>query len=244
MAEGLLEHYQAVTRQLGRAAAFTDELQLCALELQSAVEGLHTELQTAERNQRRGAERILRIERTIEEIEGATEPVAGRESLLDKLGFEQRHETLQVELFESQARLLRAEIEPARKLRDTMLDLYQEMASFVQAARSNADTAGRRIQALGLAADAPVVVAELQASLDALGTAMQATEDYLGETQRLLVEVLPELSARLEARVDTDAELLADDLDAVSRERARASADRALRNAALAEVEGWMTEGS
>jgi hypothetical protein len=242
VAEGLLERYEAVTRQLGRAAAFTDELQLCALELQSSVEGLHTELRTAERNQRRGAERILRIERTIDGIERSEEPVAGRESLLDTLSFEQRHETLQVELFEAQVRLLRAELEPARKLRDTMLDLYQEMAAFVQAARSNADTAGRRIQALGLAADAPVVVAELQASLDQLGTAMQATEDYLGETQRLLVEVLPELSARLEAQVDSDGELLSTDLDLVSRERARASADRALREAASAEVEGWLVE--
>ena len=241
-AEGLLERYEAVTRQLGRAAAFTDELQLCALELQSAVEALHKELLLTERNRRQGAERILAIERTLREIERADEAIAGRESLLDKLHFEQRHETLQVELYEAQARLLRGELDPARALRDTMLDLYQEMASFVQAARSNADTAGRRIQALGLAADAPVVVAELQASLDELGTAMRATEDYLGQTQRLLVEVLPELSARLEARVGTDGVELASDLDEVSRERARASADRALRQAALAEVDGWLDE--
>ena len=241
-AEGLLERYEAVTRQLSRAAAFTDELQLCALELQSGVEGLHDELLTAERNRRRGAERILVLERTLRELEQATEPVAGREALLDKLDFEQRHETLLVELFEAQARMLRAELEPARALRDTMLDLYQEMASFVQAARSNADTAGRRIQALGLAADAPLVVADLQASLDELGTAMRATEDYLGQTERLLVEVLPQLSARLEARVGTEGVELASDLDGVSRERARASADRALREAAEAEVEGWMEQ--
>jgi hypothetical protein len=241
-AEGLLERYEAVTRQLGRAAAFTDELQLCALELQSAVESLHQELILSERNRRRGAERILAIERTLGEIDAAEGPVAGRESLLDKLHFEQRHETLQVELFEAQVRLLRAELDPARALRDTMLDLYQEMAGFVQAARSSADTAGRRIQALGLAADAPMVVAELQASLDELGTAMQATEAYLGQTQRLLVEVLPALSARLEARVGIDGVELATDLDEVSRERARASADRALREAAQAEVDGWLDE--
>ncbi len=240
--EGLLERYQAVTRQLGRAAAFTDELQLCALELQSAVEAMHDEIAVAERNRRRGAERLVVLERTLRDIERAEDPVAGRAGLVDKLSFELRHETLLVELFEAQARLLRAEIEPARALRDTMLDLYQEMAAFVQAARSNAYTAGRRIQALGLAADAPLVVAELQASLDELGTAMQATESYISQTQHLLVEVLPELSARLEARVGTDAIDLAGDLGQVSRERARASADRALRDAAEAEVESWLTE--
>ncbi len=237
--EGLLERYQAVTRQLGRAAAFTDELQLCALELQSAVEAMHDEIATAERNQRRGAERLVSLERMLSEIEQSSDPVAGRAALLDKLSFELRHETLLVELFEAQVRLLKAELGPARALRDTMLDLYQEMSAFVQAARSNADTAGRRIQALGLAADAPVVVSELQASLDELGTAMRATEGYIEQTQHLLVEVLPELRARLEARVGTDAIELTDDLDAVSRERARASADRALREAAAAEVDGW-----
>ncbi len=238
--EGLLERYQAVTRQLGRAAAFTDELQLCALELQSAVESMNDEIVGAERNRRRGASRLDALERTLREIESSEEPVAGRTGLLDKLHFELRHETLLVELFEAQARLLRAELDPARSLRDTMLDLYQEMAGFVQAARANADTAGRRIQALGLAADAPLVVAELQSSLDELGAAMQATESYIAQTQHLLVEVLPGLSAQLEARVNIEGEDLAGDLEEVSRERARASADRALRDAALAEVDGWL----
>ena len=240
--EGLLERYQVVTRQLGRSAAFTDELQLCALELQSAVETTHEEINTAVRNQRRGASRLLQLERTLRELESSEQPVAGRAALLDKLQFEIRHETLRVELFEAQARLLRAEIDPARSLRDTMLDLYQEMAAFVHAARSSADTAGRRIQALGLAADAPLVVAELQASLDELGTAMQATESYIAQTRHLLVEVLPELSARLEARVGTDGVELAGDLGRISRERAQASADRALREAAEAEVDNWMEE--
>jgi len=240
--EGLLERYQAVTRQLGRAAAFTDELQLCALELQSAVEAMHAEIAHAERNQRRGAERLMAIERTLRELEQAFEPVPGRAALDDKLRFELRHETLLVELYEAQARLLRAELQPAKALRDTMLDLYQEMAAFVQAARSNADTAGRRIQALGLAADAPIVVAELQASLNELGTAMQATEAYVAQTQHLLVTVLPELSARLEAQAGASGEILTDELEDVSRERARASADRALREAALAEVDDWLEE--
>jgi hypothetical protein len=53
---------------------------------------------------------------------------------------------------------------------------------------------------------------------------------------------LPQLSARLEARVGTEGVELASDLDGVSRERARASADRALRAAAEAEVEGWMEQ--
>jgi hypothetical protein len=240
--EGLLERYQAVTRHLSRAAAFTDELQLCALELQSGVELMHGDIQQAERNRRRGAERILALERSLRDIEGAQEPVAGREALLDKLGFELQHETIQVELFEAQAQLLRGEIEPAKALRDTMLTLYREMAGFVQAARGSSDTAGRRIQALGLAADAPLVVAELQASMEELGTAMKVTEAYVSQTQHLLVEVLPELSARLAARSEIDGVELSTDLAQVSRERARASADRALREAAAAEVEGWLSE--
>ncbi len=239
---GLLEKYEAVTRRLSKAAAFTDELQFCALELQSAVEKLHDQVAMAERNRRRGAERIVALERSLGEIEAAEGTVAGESALLDKLQFELRHEGLQIELFEAQARLLRDEVIPTKTLRDTMLDLYQEMAAFVQAARSNADAAGRRIQALGLAADAPIVVTELQASLDDLGTAMRATEQYVAQTQDLLVRVLPELSAKLEARAEAEALELSDDLSQVSRERARASANRALRREAEAEVESWMAE--
>ncbi len=241
-AEGLLERYQAVSAQLGRAAAFTDELQLCALELQSSVETLHAEIETAQRTGRSCAGRLQQLTRTLDDIEQASEPVAGRAGLVDKLGFELQHETLRIELFEAQARLLGEELEPARALRDTMLELYREMSAFVRAARSNADSAGRRIQALGLAADAPLVVAELQSSLEELGSAMRATEDYVSQTQRLLVDVLPGLSAQLEARVSTDGELLSDDLGQVSRERARATADRALRRAAEAEVDDWLDE--
>ena len=71
-----------------------------------------------------------------------------------------------------------------------------------------------------------------------LDAAMNATEHYLDQAQHLLTEVLPELSARVERDASERRLDIADDIDALSRERARALADRALREAADAEVEG------
>ena len=141
-------------------------------------------------------------------------------------------------LFQAGADLCRQELEPARALRDTVLQLHEEMARYVMQATSSVNAAGRRIQALGVAADAPSVVAELNSSLQQLDAAMNATEHYLDQAQHLLTEVLPELSARVERDASERRLDIADDIDALSRERARALADRALREAADAEVEG------
>ncbi|MFH1465735.1 MAG: hypothetical protein ABIO70_15215 [Pseudomonadota bacterium] len=238
-AAGLLDKYEAVVRQLGRASAFTDEVQLSALELQSWLDALDADLLQAERNTEKATARLATLERTRREVREAEEPLSGREGLLDKLGFELRCERANEELFRAQALLLRGERDPARALRDTMLDLHQEMAAFVQTARATADTAGHRIQALGLAADAPLVVEELQASLDELGTAMQATDAYLDQTRHLLTQVLPDLRSKLEARAHADGEVLADDYAETARARRVAEAERAARAAAEAEVEGW-----
>jgi hypothetical protein len=94
-----------------------------------------------------------------------------------------------------------------------------------------------------MAADAPVVVGELQESLAQLGSAMEVTQTYVEQTQELLHRVLPDLSSRVADEIENRNLLLTSTLEDVSREKARLQADSALRNAADAEVEEWLSEG-
>ncbi|HCH62847.1 MAG TPA: hypothetical protein DFR83_08590 [Deltaproteobacteria bacterium] len=244
VSESLLGHYQTASRRLREASAFCDELSMCALELQDAVDTLHTDLVHTARDERASAERILSLEASLDGLgsEGLSpEALRARQ---DRLTFEERSESTALTLLRSRHELVQRELEPVRQLRDTVMKLHDEMSGFVMQANSAVDTAGRRIQALGMAADAPMVVAELHASLENLSEAMQATELYVEAAQDLVTRVLPDLSARLAAQQDVQGELDAAALEGLDRAQARALADRALRDAAEAEVDALTAEHS
>lgn len=238
--EALVDHYETVSVRLRRASAFADDLRLCALELQEEVEELHGQLADAIANEKASAERILAIEARLQELGLDGISKTERDRLRDKLEFELRQETLMLELFRASEELARQHLGPARALRDTTMRLNEEMATFVLHATGTVNAAGRRIQALGMAADAPVVVGELQQSLDELNDAMEITSRYVEQTQELLAEVLPQLSARLQAQTEMDQMTVTAELESVTREHAKALANKALREAAEAEIEDFL----
>lgn len=244
VAEELLHRYEHVSQRLRQASAFSDELRLTALRMQDEVEKLHKEHSVAQNNERRAAQRVLELEQQLQAIEsGELETAANeREQIMDRLQFEERTESLSVELFRAQSRLLKQEISPARGLRDTVMGMYEEMAQFVLAATARVNGAGRKIQALGMAADAPTVINELNESLAELDVAMEATEVYVAQAQELLTRVLPEMSRQLQDSQQSASFELTHDLNDMSRERAAALADLALREAAESEVESWLSK--
>jgi hypothetical protein len=246
VAEELLHRYEHVSRKLRQASAFSDELRLTALGLQEEVEELHGEFAQAQRNERAAAQRVQDLEAQLALLESGEFEVTKteREQLIDKLQFEERSESLSIELFRAQASLLRHEVAPARALRDTVMGMHEEMAHFVLAATARVNGAGRKIQALGMAADAPTVINELNESLAELDMAMEATEIYVAQAQELLTRVLPEMSRTLSVTAHTQALELTDDLRDMSRERAKSLADQALREDAMSEVESWLDNKS
>lgn len=232
--EALVDHYEMVSMRLRRASAFADDLRLCALELHEEVDELHQQLADGLANEKASAERVLALDKALQEVEGTSADAA---RLRDKLDFELRQEALMLELFRASSEMARQHLDPARALRDTTMRLNEEMATFVLQATGAVNAAGRRIQALGMAADAPVVIGELQQSLEDLNQAMDITTSYVEQTQILLAEVLPQLSARLEAQREMDEITVTSELTAVSRKHANALAEKALREAAQAEIE-------
>jgi hypothetical protein len=246
-AEGLLAKFEVVSTRLQRASAFSDELHLCALELQAEVDRLHRTVALDGRGARRSALEILSLETQVgllEERRGKSgESAVARE--LDEARFNLRSTALSLSLFETAVKLGRQQLDPARELRDNVLGLHEEMAGFVLAASSATNMAGHRIQALGVAADAPLVVTELKESLAELGHAMESAEIYVEQARRLMDHVLPDLSARLQAQTETHALVSRLAIEAppeLSRQEVRTMAEQALRDEALAEVESWLND--
>ena len=161
--EELVTRYEGVSARLRRASVFTDELRLTALELQAEVQELHADIDKAQDDARTAARRVIALEQAIEQA--ASLPPAERDRVTDTLRFELRHEGQNLQLFKALGEMCGRHVEPARALRDTVQRLHEEMQSFVLAATGTVDAAGRRIQALGAAADAPVVAA-VRSALD------------------------------------------------------------------------------
>lgn len=241
--EGLVAQYEQVSVRLREATAFSDELKLTSLELQQEVDRLHRELGEALHNQRAAAQRILELQGALDALDtdDALSPEE-RERRRDRFGFDARTETVALELFKAAAEHCRTHLPAARSLRDTVLRLHEEMAAYVLGATHAVNAAGRRIQGLGVLADAPSVVAELQESLEALDAAMQATASYVESSQALIAKVLPELSAKLEAEAEAGSAVLDSELKVLGREAQRELAERALRDAAEDEIASLLGE--
>jgi hypothetical protein len=238
VAEELLRQYERVSVRLRAATAFSDELRLVSLELQDELDRLHQELIDGKHDQQRAASLVVNLEERLRTAKGATPEQHAQ--LVDRLTFQLKSESIHLELYGAAVEHSDRHLEPARALRDTVLQLHQEMSAYVLAATHTVNSAGRRIQGLGMMADAPTVVAELQESLDELADAMTATQKYVEQSQKMLSKVLPDLTARMEAEAEVDGEALADRLSRVTRSHSREAAERALREAAHAEIDGLL----
>jgi len=235
--EALVVRYEAVSVRLREATAFSDELKLTALELQQEVDRLHRELGESLHNQRVAAQRVLQAQEALDALDANAElSPEQKDRRRDRFGFDLRTETVALDLHKAASEHCRNHLPAARSLRDTVLQLHEEMAAYVLGATHTVNAAGRRIQGLGMLADAPTVVAELQESLDALQEAMEATAAYVETSQDLVAKVLPELAARVAAAGEAGAAVTEADLRMLNREKRRAMAERALREAAEEEI--------
>ncbi|MCB9743736.1 MAG: hypothetical protein H6740_14145 [Alphaproteobacteria bacterium] len=230
IAEGLLRQYEVTTRQLQQAAAFADELKLCAAELQVEVDRLHEEHGEASAAQRARAERIIELEAALQEaeIEGLKPGGEGARRRQDALSFELRQEALNLQLLRARADLSDDNIGPTRALRDTVMALHEGLTTYLITATGAVDAAGQRVQALGLAADTPAVIAELQESIEDLSAAMLVTSTYVRDTQEMLGRVLPDLTRQVRKGLVGGTAPLSERSLTLTLDAARGLADRAL----------------
>jgi hypothetical protein len=237
--EDLVRKYEAVNRVLSRASVFADELQLVALDLRDQIDQLHGQLANDRENMRSSAERVLEIESQLARLDGdhgLGDAVAAR--FRDQLDYEERAESGRLALLRASVAMASDELAPARAYRDTAQEMHQQMSELVLKVGGAVRGSGRQIEVLGMAGDAPMVVAELVESMADLDRAMVATERYIEHARELFTHTVPALSQEVERAHGVQSLLMVDDLEELSREQARAMADRALLEAAEAEVDG------
>ena len=68
-----------------------------------------------------------------------------------------------------------------------------------------------------MAADAPLVVAELQESMGELDRAMVATERYIEHARRLFTQTVPAFADQVQKNSGVQSMLLTEDLESLSR---------------------------
>jgi hypothetical protein len=237
--ELLVQKHAAVTLCQSRAAAFADDLELVALGLRDQIEEVYSQLEEDRENVRISATRVLELEKQLARLEGEhglSPAVADR--YRDQLEFEERAESGRLALLRASLNMGKEELGPMRALRDTAQEMHQEMSQLAQKVGGAVRQAGRQIEVLGMTADLATVALELTESMDDLQHAMVATENYIEHASRLFTQTVPEFTRKLEESSGVNSILLTDDLEQLSREQAKAMADRALLEAARAEVEG------
>jgi hypothetical protein len=241
ISEALVGIHEKSVVDLRRASTVTDHLKRTAAELNLEAEGLHQERVQARQMLKETAQRVLKLEAELDLLQANRAVDHSQE--IDSLEFEERSVSGDVLLIRAHIELCTDELAEAQELRDTVQTMHEDMARFVLGATKAVNGAGRRIQSLGMAADAATVVIELNESMLQLDVAMQETSRYLLAADDLLTRVLPGMNAKLSSQEDKQRFSVQTDLEQISRSRARAMADQALLEAAEAEVDGLWVEG-
>jgi hypothetical protein len=241
ISEALVGIHEKSVVDLRRASTVTDHLKRTAAELNLEAEGLHHERVQARQMLKETAQRVLKLEAELDHLQADRAVDHAQE--IDSIEFKERRVSGDVLLIRAHIELCTDELAQAQELRDTVQTMHEDMARFVLGATKAVNGAGRRIQSLGMAADAATVVIELNESMLQLDVAMQETSRYLLAADDLLTRVLPGMNAKLSAQEDKQRFSVQTDLEQISRSRARAMADQALLEAAEAEVDGLWVEG-
>lgn len=241
MNEDLVRHYESLSRCLRRASVFSDELQLCAIDMRDHIDDIHSRLEEDRHDLRLCAQRILDIEVNLKRLDADSDG-ANQARLRDQLEFEEKVESGRLNLLRASLAMGKEELAPARALRDTAQEMHREMSELVLQVSAAVRSAGQQIQVLGMAADASLVVAELQESMAQLDLAMEATERYIHNARALFSTAVPSLAEEIQNASGSRKLWMTDDLTDLSREQAKALADRALLEAAEAEVDSLAME--
>jgi hypothetical protein len=241
ISEALVGIHEKSVVDLRRASTVTDHLKRTAAELNLEAEGLHHERVQARQMLKETAQRVLKLEAELDHLQA--DRAVDHSQEIDSLEFKERSVSGDVLLIRAHIELCTDELGEAQDLRDTVQTMHEDMARFVLGATKAVNGAGRRIQSLGMAADAATVVIELNESMLQLDVAMQETSRYLLAADDLLTRVLPGMNAKLSAQEGKQRFSVQTDLEQISRSRSRALADQALLEAAEAEVDGLWVEG-
>lgn len=217
--ELLKQQYQISARRVKEAAEYVDTLKRSEQDLYKEIDRINEKIVEAAKNEAVAADYVLELKAVIDELDQEKQAVEA--GSVDYRDLEAKQDKARALLAEHSANLQlygAAEDRYAnlkvntRKLVETIRNLGQDIGQYTTAASIKLDMASAQIQAIGTAADASVVMLELKKSLDVMTESMNATTQFVSDTQVFFRQNLDTLIKELDTFDETTTKVLDENL--------------------------------
>lgn len=246
--ELLKQQYQISSRRVKEAAEYVDVLKKSEQDLYKEIDRINQKILEMARNEAAAVDYVLELKELVDAIEAEKQTVeAGSvafrdlEAKQDKARALLAQHSANLQLYGAAEERYVSLKDNTRKLVETIRNLGQDISQYTTAASIKLDMASAQIQAIGTAADASVVMLELKRSLDVMTQSMNATTQFVSDTQVFFRRNLDTLIKELETFDETTTKMLDTNL-AESRkiedERIAAAIEKAKRHKAQQQAGG------
>lgn len=217
--EILRNQYELSARRAKEAAEFVDRLEAAKIGLWDEIDRLNTKIVESAQNEELAVERLRELDRLkggleVERADSDITSAEGRQiqALLDKTQRALSEHTTKLKLYSTaEDRLARLQ-QNTRQLAKTIAHLQSDIVVYVTAASEKLDLVSGQIQAIGVAADASVVMLELQNSLKAMTESINHATRFVSETQVYFRENVDTMLEELDLYDDETEQILSGNL--------------------------------
>ncbi len=217
--ELLKQQYQISARRVKEAAEYVDTLKTSEQDLYQEIDRINEKIIESAQNEARAADHVLELKALIDQLDSELQTLqAGSvesrdmEAKQDKARAQLAKHSANLQLYSAAEDRYASLKGNTKKLVGTIRNLGQDIGQYTAAASIKLDMASAQIQAIGTAADASVVMLELKKSLDVMTESMNATTQFVSDTQVFFRKNLDNLIEELDTFDDTTTKLLEDNL--------------------------------
>src|SRR5690554_4084262 len=217
--EILRNQYELSARRAKEAAEFVDRLEAAKVGLWDEIDRLNQKIVESAKNEELAVGHIrqlealksrLEVERAAVELSSADGRQA--QALLDRTHRALSEHATKLKLYATAENRLAKLQENTRQLAETIGHLQSDIVVYVTAATEKLDLISGQIQAIGVAADASVVMFELQHSLKAMTESVNHATRFVSETQVYFRENVDAMLEEMELYDDETQQILAGNL--------------------------------
>lgn len=252
--ELLKQQYQISATRVKEAAEYVDTLKQSEQDLYTEIDRINEKILEMATNESMAADHVLELKALIDQIDAEMQTVAAGsvdarelEGKQDKARAQLAMHSANLQLYSSAEDRYASLKNNTRKLVQTIRNLGQDIGQYTTAASIKLDMASAQIQAIGTAADASVVMLELKKSLDVMTESMNATTQFVSETQVFFRKNLDDLLNDLDTFDETTTKVLDDNIEfskQIEDERIEKAIAKALKNRAQRGDAPAPTEGA
>ncbi len=188
--ELLKQQYQISSRRVKEAAEYVDTLKRSEQDLYKEIDRINGKIIEMAKNEAMAVDYVLELKGLVDAMEAEKQAAeAGSVAYRDLEAKQDKARALlaqhsgNLQLYSAAEDRYVSLKDNTRKLVETIRNLGQDIQLYTTAAAIKLDMASGQIQAIGTAADASVVMLELKRSLDVMTESMNATTQFVSDTQ-------------------------------------------------------------